>query len=92
MFDPSLKKKKKKKKTGFDLDAALAGEGGVSSEPAPVTDDTQNEDAPQETEKIDGKNSMDTQRELALFSWRVEHWFQNKILYRFLVGRIEIQV
>ncbi len=56
MFDPSLKKKKKKKKTGFDLDAALAGEGGVSSEPAPANDETQNDEAPQETEKIDGED------------------------------------
>ena len=55
MFDPSLKKKKKKKKTGFDLDAALGGESGVTEAP-PAQEEQKNEQvsAPV-SEKIDGK-------------------------------------
>lgn len=33
ILDPSLMKKKKKKKTAFDLDAALAAEGGSTESP-----------------------------------------------------------
>lgn len=53
MFDPSLKKKKKKKKTGFDLDAALGGESGVTEAP-PAQEEQKNEQvsAPV-SEKID---------------------------------------
>ena len=41
IFDPSLVKKKKKKKTTFDLDAALADDGNVtSSAPNPVAQTT----------------------------------------------------
>ena len=55
MFDPSLKKKKKKKKTGFDLDAALGGESGVTEAP-PAEEEHKNEQvsAPV-SEKIDGR-------------------------------------
>ena len=55
MFDPSLKKKKKMKKTGFDLDAALGGESGVTEAP-PAQEEQKNEQvsAPV-SEKIDGK-------------------------------------
>ena len=53
IFDPSLKKKKKKKKTGFDLDAALGGESGVTEAPPAEEEQNEEETAPV-TEKIDG--------------------------------------
>jgi len=56
IFDPSMKKKKKKKKTPFDLDAALLGEGGDSTETdkneAPTEKPEQN-DAPNEEQTED---------------------------------------
>lgn len=51
MFDPSIKKKKKKKK--FDLDSALASEGGSDS----VNDQTldkENQDPVPDPEELDG--------------------------------------
>lgn len=51
MFDPSIKKKKKKKK--FDLDSALASEGGSDN----VNDqslDKENQDPVPDPEELDG--------------------------------------
>ena len=56
-----MKKKKKKKKTGFDLDAALAGESGVMTETPPADDERKDEQqtAPV-SEKTDGNACIST--------------------------------
>jgi len=54
IFDPSLKKKKKKKKTGFDIDAALAGESGMVESNTAPEEEAAVEDEPQPaSEKVD---------------------------------------
>ena len=58
MFDPSLKKKKKKKKTGFDLDAALGGESGVTETPPADDEQKQDETPAPVSEKIDGEQRV----------------------------------
>lgn len=51
MFDPSIKKKKKKKK--FDLDSALASEGGVDGANE-LTLDKENQDPVPDLDEFDG--------------------------------------
>lgn len=62
IFDPSLVKKKKKKKTTFDLDAALADDGNVtSSAPNPVASTTTMSEA--EEKAIENADCIDIEND-----------------------------
>jgi len=65
MFDTSLKKKKKKKKTGFDLDAAMEGDGPATDAPTPEVGEEAPAEAPQEKTddiNIDDLDNFDTKK------------------------------
>lgn len=62
IFDPSLVKKKKKKKTTFDLDAALADDGNVTSS-APITAATTTTMSEAEEKAIENADCIDIEND-----------------------------